>query len=240
MRRNLVIGVGGGLLLILGILVGVIVGPSLQARAAGAHAGTAQTQAPKGAYCQLYEQTLVKDLGVSQTQLNTANRDALTQVINQLYADGKITLAQQQQALQQVTQYGAQDPCAALKALATAKAGASQMAPTGAQAQAIMGARSAVVSAVAGALNLTPSQLTADLGQGKTVAQLITAQGVKASTVQSAYLAAIQTQLKQAVSSGALTQAESDAAYNLAQQAASAGHYPLLDKGGANMPGLNG
>lgn len=239
MNKRIALGVGGGLLLALGLVVGIIVGPSLQALAAGSHPSAAKTTPTPDAYCQLYIQTVSKDLGVSQSSLKSANKDAMQQVINKMYADGTITQAQQAQAQQELSQY-ANDPCAALQAMAAAKGGRQGVTVTGSQAQAVKGARAALMSAVAGALNTSSSALQGELSAGKTVAQIISEKGVSKSAVDNAYLQAAKAQLSKAVSDGALTQTQSDMAYTVLQQSVSAGHYPLLDADngsfGAGLP----
>jgi hypothetical protein len=52
------------------------------------------------------------------------------------------------------------------------------------------------------------------------------------SDVNNAYLGAVKSQLAQAVSSGFITQAQSDQAYSVIQQAVANGHYPMLEQGG--------
>ncbi len=237
MNKRVALGVVGGLLLALGLVVGVIVGPSLQALAAGAHASTpaAAKVTPTSDYCQLYEQTVLQNLnGVSQSQLESANAAGAQAVINKLYADGKITKAQQTQADQELKQY-ASNPCAALQAAAKAKGAAS---PNGGQSQALSAARSAILTAVAVPLKTSSATLQSELASGKTIAQITTTQGAQKSSVDSAYLAAAQAQLAKAVSAGALSQSQSDMAYSYLQQAVAAGHYPLLDSGSTFGPML--
>ena len=227
MRQRILVSVGGAALLALGLVVGIIVGPSLQALAAAKQ--TAQPSVAKGDYCALYEQTVVKDLGVSQKQLESANKDAMQTVINQMYADGKITQAQKTQAEKELAQY-ATNPCAALKQMAAQHQSATGQ---GTQSQALTTARTAIATATAKALGISQATLQSDLTSGKTVAQLITSQHVQKSAVDAAYLGAVQSLLKQAVTSGEMTQAQSDMAYSYLQSAVAQGHYPLLDKGGA-------
>jgi hypothetical protein len=230
MSKRVVLGVGGGLLLAAGLAIGVILGPSLQALAAGGQANAAAATTPTaGGYCQLYEQTVSKDLGVSQQQLENANKDALQKVINQMAADGKLTQAQKSQAEQELNKY-ASNPCAAIEAAAQAKQASKA---SGSQAQAISGVRTVIMSAVAGALNTSTSALQSELSAGKTVSQIITEKNASKSAVDAAYLKAVQAQLAKAVSAGSLTQSQSDMAYSFLQQAVASGHYPLLDKGGA-------
>jgi hypothetical protein len=53
MNKRVALGVGGGLLLALGLMIGIIVGPSLQALAAGSHTQAAKTTHTATGYCQL-------------------------------------------------------------------------------------------------------------------------------------------------------------------------------------------
>lgn len=230
MNKRVLLGVGGGLLLAAGLALGVILGPSLQALAAGGHANAASATTPTASgYCQLYLDTVSKDLGVSQSQLENANKDALQKVIDQMAADGKLTQAQKAKAEQALSKY-ASNPCVAIQAAAQAKQANNA---TGSQAQAISGARAALVTAVAGALNTSTSALQSELSAGKTVSQIITEKGASKSAVDAAYLKAVQAQLAKAVSAGTLSQSQSDMAYSFIQQTVASGHYPLLDKGGA-------
>jgi len=236
MRQRILVSVGGAALLAVGLVVGIIVGPSLQALAAGKQA--AQPQAAKGDYCALYVQTVAKDLGKSQSELESANKDAMQTVINQMYADGKITQAQKTKAEQELAKY-ATNPCAALTQMAAQHK--SGQGAQGAQSQAVTSARTTVEAATAKALGISPAMLQSDLAKGETVAQLIKAQGVQKSAVDTAYLGAVQSLLKQAVTSGQMTQAQSDMAYTYLKSAVAQGHYPLLDRGGAGaMAGMVG
>ncbi len=233
MRQRILVSVGGAALLALGLVVGIIVGPSLQALAAAKQ--TAQPSVAKGDYCALYEQTVAKDLGVSQSKLESANKDALQKVINQMYADGAITQTQKAKAEQELTQY-ATNPCAALK-----QAAAAHQSGQGTPSQALTAARTTLETATAKALGISQATLQSDLASSKTVAQLIAARGVQKSAVDSAYLGAVQTLLKQAVTSGSMTQAQSDMAYSYIQSAVAQGQYPLLDAGsGAGIAGIAG
>lgn len=226
MGKRTLLGIGGAVLLTLGLVLGIIVGPSLQALAAGSHPRAAQTTPTAGDYCQLYIQTVSSDLGVSPSTLEGANKDGVQKVIDKMYADGKLTPAQKAQAEQQLSEY-ANDPCAAIQAAMTAKG--SHAASSSASSQAVADARSAIATAVAGALHISPSALQSELKAGKTVAQITSEHGASKSAVDAAYLKAAQAQLSKAVSGGALTQSQSDMAYSLLQQQVSAGHYPLLD-----------
>ena len=231
--------VGGAALLVVGLVIGVIAGPSLQALAAGKQAAkqSAHVTAAKGDYCALYEQTLESDLNVSQSQLESANKDALTKVINQLYTDGRITATQKTKAMQALNEY-ATNPCAALKQIEAQHAkGAGSGQGDGSAA--IATARASLLAAVAKPLGLTPTALQSDLASGKTIAQLTASQHAQKSAVDAAYLGAVQSLTARAVSAGVMSQAQSDMAYSYIQQLVSQGHYPLLDKTGAQVPGLS-
>lgn len=232
MNKRVALGLVGGLLLSVGLVIGVAAGPSLQSLIMGGHASAAAevtTPTPSaGAYCQLYIDTVSKDLGVKQSDLQSANKDALQAVINKMYADGKLTQTQKVQAESELAQY-AGDPCAALQAIAKQK-GAGIAG--GASAKAMSGARTALLTAVAGALKMSSSDLQSQLSAGKTVAQVISAKGASKSAVSAAYLKAAQAQFASAVKSGAMTQSQSSMAYSFLQQAVASGHYPLLDKQG--------
>lgn len=229
MGKRALLGIGGAVLLTLGLVLGIIVGPSLQALAAGGHARAAAQATPTaGDYCQLYIQTVSQDTGVSPSQLESANQDALQKVIDKMYADGKLTPAQKAQAEQQLSEY-AKNPCAAIQAAAKAHGTGGVGTASSPQTQALKDARAAIVSAVAGALNISPSALESELKAGKTVAQITSEHSASKSAVDAAYLKAVQAQLARAVGDGSLTKTQSDMAYSLLQQQVGGGHYPLLD-----------
>src|SRR5690348_11950432 len=92
-RMRLIVG-GIGLLLIGGVIGSLIV--ALPAIAAGQQNNATPTPGPNK-YCQTYEQTLAKQLHVTQQQLEQANQTALKAAIQQAVADGKLTQAQANQ-----------------------------------------------------------------------------------------------------------------------------------------------
>ncbi len=230
MRQRILVSAGGAALLALGLVVGIIVGPSLQALAAGNQA--TQPRVAKGDYCALYLQTVESKLNKTQDELTSANKDAMQAVIDQMYADGKITQTQKTRAEQELAKYAA-DPCAALKQIETQhQSGQGQGAQgQGTQAQAMSAARTALEAATAKALGISQAKLQSELASGETVAQVIKAQGAQKSAVDAAYLAEVQNLLKQAVASGYMTQDQSAMAESYIQSAVAQGHYPLLDAG---------
>ncbi|HEX6819792.1 MAG TPA: hypothetical protein VF120_15555 [Ktedonobacterales bacterium] len=180
-------------------------------------------------YCQLYEQTVLGDLktdgfNVSVAQLEGANYDAITAVLNKMVADKKITQAQETQIAQQLALLQS-NPCQNLSQLGKGAA------PSASQQQALMGARSAILDATAKALHLSSANLQSDLTAGQTVAQVAAGQNVPIATVNQAYLGAVGDQLKTAVANGMITQAQADQLSAMVQTAVNAGHYPLLDGG---------
>lgn len=175
-------------------------------------------------YCAIYEQTVEQETGLSASTLEKANYDGLVAVLDQMVKDGKMTAAQETQIKAQLAQLQTA-PCQHLTQLGKGAA------PTASQQQALASAHSAIVAAVAHALNLTPTTLQTDLAAGQTIPAIASAQHVSLDSVNSAYLGAVNDQLKAAVSSGAITQAQSDQLSAMIQQAVAAGHYPLLEGG---------
>src|SRR5215470_2928358 len=93
MRKRVLFGLAGGGIFAAGLLIGMLSNGFSVFASSGSPSNTTSTAA-NGNYCQLYAQTLAHDLHVSTTQLQQANQDALQKVIDQVFADGKITAAQ--------------------------------------------------------------------------------------------------------------------------------------------------
>jgi len=223
-------------LLLVGGVVGFVAAGPLRAASAAPGASTGGTTTPTAnAYCTLYLQTLEKDLGISLSKLVSANQDAVTQVIDKMYADGKITAAQKTKALNDL-KANASNPCAALAFANHGAVGAHAGANTDLGAT----ARTAIEAAVAKALNLSTTTLESDLHAGQTISQIATAQKVNISAVNTAYLNAVQTQLNTAVKAGDITQTQADGAYTMVKNAVAQGNYPLLDRGGPGRGGFGG
>lgn len=235
--QNWVLALGAAGIFLAGLLIGTLAsGGNLFAFAATRSPATTTTQhvtvqsagtpalSPQDAqrYCQLYEDTIVKETGVSADQLEKANADALQAVLDQMVADGKITKAQETQIEQQLAQLRSQ-PCQHLSQLGKGAA------PSASQQQLLTSARGAIVAAVATSLNLAPDKLQSDLTAGQSVPAIAQAQGVGLDKVNTAYLGAVQAQLSAAVKSGLITQGQSDQLYSAIQTAVAAGHYPLLE-----------
>ena len=233
MRKRTMMGLVGAALLLVGLVGGIVIGSQMTAHAASeTHT---KVTAAKGDYCDLYEQTLANQLGVSTTALEQANATAIQQTMAQMQKDGTLTLFEVN-ALQKVLQEYESQPCAKLKS-ALSQMGSGHGTGTGdadtAQLQTMVkGVRGLLENAVAQKLNLSPLALDSDLTHGQTIQQLVSAQHVKLSDVSAAYLSAAQSLLGMAVANGTITQAQSDFVSQMLSHAVAAGHFPLLDKGG--------
>lgn len=217
MRNRVVIGLVGGGILLVALALSALLSGWTPAQASGNDSlGPQPTGFEK--YCLLYERTLASNLKVSVQQLEAANASALKTTIQQARKDGSITQAQETNQLNRANQLS-KNPCAALAHAAAAHHHMGKL-PSG--------ARQAVVNATAAALMLPPATLESRLSSGQTVAQIATAQQVPLATVNTAYLDAVQSQLKMAVAKGTITQAQSDTAYSAIQGAVAKGEYPLL------------
>ncbi len=221
MRSKLVLGLVGGGILLVGLIVGVLLGGGVPALAStGGNAPATATPSANEQYCQLFVQTLAKNLHVSQSQLESATQAALRTTIEQAYKDGKITQAQETKLLNRVSQLDAH-PCAAM--------GRMYGHHGGQYSGALANARQAILSAVAAKLNLSAATLQSDLASGQTLPQIAAAQHVSIADVNATYLSALHAQLTTAVSSGAISQQQANQAYTKVQQAVANGHYPLLE-----------
>jgi hypothetical protein len=118
--------------------------------------------------------------------------------------------------------YGS-DPCTSLP-----QAAAALMSNPAVQQQ-LAAIHTKLVHDVALALRLVPSTLEYELSTGKTIAQIAGEQYLPVSVANTAYLASVKSILAQFVKDQDITQDQSDLLYNLALQAVSGGHYPLLE-----------
>lgn len=221
MRKRIGMAIGGVLVLAAVFAGGFLLGGHASAQAASA----AQTPA-KGDYCQLYEQTLARDLNVTTGALEQANLDAMQKTLDQMRADGKITATEETQAVQLLQLVGKQ-PCTHLMP----KTVMTFLENDPVVQQQVANAHATLVAAVATALKVTPGALEADLAKGQTVAQIASAQKVSIADVNTAYLGAAHGLLAQAVSGGILTQEQATYLNDLLAGAVKSGQYPLLELG---------
>jgi len=221
MRNKLWLGLAGGGILLVGLALGALINGGLPAFAFVGNAVnglTQQTPPASSAYCQLYEQTLANELGVSTAKLEGANQNALKAVIQQAFKDGKINQSQETTLLNNLSNLSSH-PCAGLHLGRGFGFGGHEAG----------GLR--VLSAVASALKLQPADLHTDLQSGKTIAQLAQTANVSIDSVNTAYLNAAKDQLGKDVTAKTITHTQADNAYSKLQMAVAAGHYPGLEEG---------
>lgn len=230
MRKRIAIGLAGGGIFVAGLLAGMIFSGALPVFASNSNTNAHHASTPKttnNAYCQLYEQQLAQDLGVTTAKLEQANQDAAQKTIDKMYADGTITSYEKSQLEQRLQQFKS-NPC---QALSKNKIAAGNNTKDGISALA-SSARPALEKAVADKLGISTATLDAELAAGQTIPQIAQTRHIAITDVNSAYLAQVQTTLSQAVSGGYITQAQSDMAYQAIQRSVSNGHYPLLEQSG--------
>lgn len=234
MRKRIIFGLAGSGIFVAGLLAGMIFSGALPVFASNSSTNTHRASAAKAgnnAYCQVYEQQLAQDLGVTTAKLEQANQDAAQKTIDKMYADGKITSYEKSQLEQRLQQFKS-NPCQALNQRQFSKNGGA--AAAGGLNSLANSARPALEKAVADKLGITTATLDANLAAGQTIPQIAKAHNVAISDVNAAYLAQVQTTLSQAVSGGFITQAQSSMAYQAIQRSVANGHYPLLEQGQAS------
>ncbi len=214
MKKLLLIG-GGVVLLLLSIVFGAMFAGPLFASANTNTPAASTPVATKNQYCDLFEQSLAKRLGVSVSTLQQDRQGAFGDVLAQLVKDGKITQAQ----ADQITKRLASHPLTSCSGLNVKKF-------TGlASGQFLKQYRTAIFSEVAQGLKLTPDQLMAQLKAGQSLNDVAQAQHVSQTDLRNLVSKAITDELGKAVSAGTLTQAQSDAYQKMLQQ-----HPQILDK----------
>ena len=218
MRNKVVIRVVAGIALLVGLALGTLLGSQGFALAAGGATPTPNNgSANAQKYCQLYVNTLASNLHVTVPELAAANKSALQKTIKQASTDGALTANQATKLMDTANGLG-KDPCADAARIAAAHHNRHEL----------QGAHQAVVTAVAGALKLSPATLESDLKSGQTVAQIASAQHIPISDVNAVYLTTVQNQLTAAVKGGKMTQSQADDVYTKVKNAVANGKYPLL------------
>lgn len=208
---------GGALAVAILIAVGFAVQPYVSASAVDAAALTAATND----YCAQYQSALAAKLNTNTSALQSANQAAAQAVLDQMVKDGKITSAEEQQMEQRLKADNYQICPGFASGHAHGKGG-----PMGGLRGALTPTdRANIEQAVATALHLSTTQVENDLTSGKTIAQIASAQNVQASSVESAYLSAVQTALK---GNASLSSTQVTTIYNAIKSAADQGHYLLL------------
>ncbi|GAC1391500.1 MAG: hypothetical protein NVS4B11_38200 [Ktedonobacteraceae bacterium] len=200
MKRFLIIG-GASLLLLLGILVGAVYGSAKNASASTKSTTTAAATTASSTtndYCTQFQKDLAKRLGVSSDKLQSAESGAAGDTIAQLVKDGKITKAQADQIKSHI---GDATNC--------------QFKGKGdnfgkANMQKLQQYLVAAEAQVAKGLGISSADLTSQLQSGKSLHDIATAHNVSDTQLKTLLNNAIQSELKQAVSAGDVTQAQAD------------------------------
>jgi ribosomal protein S20 len=193
--------------MVAGLMLGIIVGPTLRSMVASAQAQPpAQTQPPAagGSLTNLFLDKLAAALKIQRSALDSAITSAGASTVDTAVQQGTLTQAQAD-ALKARIQAGD------LGALLGGRGGFSGGPQLG-------GIKQAMLDAAAKALKITTTELLTQLRNGQTLAQLAQAHGTTEQAVTSAALTAAKTQLDQAVTNGTLTQAQADAIYAQLQQ----------------------
>lgn len=214
MKKWLLIG-GGAAVLVLSIVVGALFAGPLFASANANTPAAGTPTATKNQYCDLFEQSLAKRLGVSVSMLQQDRQGAFGDVLAQLVKDGKITQAQADQITKRLASHPLMD-CSGLNAGRFVNFGSGQF---------LNKYRTAIFSEVAQGLKLTPDQLMTQLKSGQSLNDVAQAQHVSQTDLRNLLSKAITDQLSKAVSAGDLTQAQANAYQQMLQQ-----HPQLLDK----------
>lgn len=185
---------------------------------------TAASDSQPGVYCQTFLDEFAKQLGVDESALLPAAKTAADAAIDKALADGKITKATAD-ALKQRVANADGNVC-----------GLPGARFPGLQRVAIMGnIGSDLVSAAAGALNLSVADLKSKLASGESLKQIAADQKVDYATVTSAVHNAAKADLDKLVSDGKLTAERESAILDRLDQALANGH---LAGGGLRHPGL--
>ena len=214
MKKWLLIG-GGAVLLLASIAFGAFFAGPLFASANTTIPAAGTPGATKNQYCDLFEQSLAKRLGVSVSTLQQDRQGAFGDVLAQLVKDGKITQAQADQIKQRMASHPLKD-CSGVNAGRFVGIASGQF---------LKKYLNAALSEVSQGLKLTPDQLMTQLKSGQSLNDVAQAQHVSQTDLRNLMSKAISDQLSKAVSAGDLTQAQADAYQKMLQQ-----HPQKLDK----------
>jgi hypothetical protein len=191
--------------MVAGLMLGVVLGPTLQSSVASAQTTPTQTTPTRGALWSSFLDQLASALNIQRSALDSAIVTAGNATADNAVQQGTLTEAQAD-ALKARIQAGD----------IGALFGGRGHGPRGRQDFA--GVQQAMVDAAASTLGITADELKTQLRSGQTLAQLAQANGTTEQAVVNAALAAAKTKLDEAVAAGTLTQAQADAAYAQLQQ----------------------
>ncbi|MFL5800165.1 MAG: hypothetical protein ACJ8CR_00180 [Roseiflexaceae bacterium] len=205
--------------IVVGLVLGIIVGPAVRSMVASAQTQPptptqppAQSQpAPGGNLANLFLDKLAAALQIQRSALDNAITSAGTSTADAAVQQGTLTQAQAD-ALKARIQAGD------LGALWSERGGFRGERGGFKGGRQLGGIKQAILDAAAKALKITTSELSTQLRNGQTLAQLAQAHGTTEQAVTSAALTAAKAQLDQAVTNGTLTQAQADAIYAQLQQ----------------------
>jgi hypothetical protein len=170
----------------------LVTGATALAVVAFAGGAYAATQDSPGAERQAFINDVAKHLGVSPQALTDAFKSASLDRLQTAVKDGELTQAQADQLKQEIQQGKGIGPTGPGFGMHRGFGFAGGVAP----------------DAAAKYLGLTDTQLSDQLGSGKTLAQIATSRGKSVSGLKSAMLAAQKSKLDQAVANKDLTSAE--------------------------------
>ncbi len=156
-------------------------------------------QAQERIYHDLYLDKLASNLGTTRDKLVAAQQGALKDTLAQQVKDGKLTQAQADKVAANAALRGDGDFSALRQAQAASRHQAAK------QFGIIL---KDGYKAVADKLGLTTEQLSSELKDGKSIADLAKAKGVSESDLKAAAVAAVKTDLDKAVVEGKVTAAQ--------------------------------
>ncbi|GHO44685.1 hypothetical protein [Ktedonospora formicarum] len=192
MKRLLIVG-SGCIVLVAAILFGAFFFGPLSALA---HNTFNQTDTNKtDTYCQQFQQDLAKRLNVSTDQLNKDRQESISDVLDQMVKDGKITQDQADKAKQNLSK---RQWCG----------WNGQRVENANALQYLRDHRTDLVNALTKDLKLSSDDLTKQLKDGKKLVDIAKAQGVSAKDLEQAIKKDVDTVLNQGVSEGKLTKDE--------------------------------
>jgi ribosomal protein S20 len=203
-----------GLLVVSALIGGTIIGsvaavtapPPSQAAplAAAPSAGAAATGGTAAQYCAAFRRAFAANLGVDESALAPAAKQAAISAIDAAVAAGTITKVAGDRLKARIDAAAASG-CALLAGrLGALRAGAAN------SAAGALGVARDGLAAAARALGTTPAELAAQLRAGHTLKDLATTKGVPYPTVSSDVVSAVRADLDRAVAAGTIKQARED------------------------------
>lgn len=188
-----------GALVLSALIGGTLISAALAAPATelqGAAIPAANPTAAPSAACAAFRAAFAANLGKTEAQVTAAAKAAIVTTVDAAVADGTLPAGAAAKVKARIAAAEA-DGCKVLSGWRARAAGAVGIAKDG-------------FAAAAEALDLTPTELRAELRSGKTLKDVAAAKGVPYATVTAAALASVEQDLDAAVAAGTLTQARAD------------------------------